>query len=165
MSQQLIVKLFEGCKGRAVPSVGICKILPSNPFRGVRERTQPGDHVSSRAVKICHSRSRQRRNAQTSLMVWQFDNHVAPCQFLRRQGDEGASQAALKNGLYNGVLYENLDRNKASSWKKARSPLPTTRVRVDICGPHQDIRRHVSSEEDKSSIDMYNNDVGKRFMK
>jgi hypothetical protein len=28
----------------------------------------------------------------------------------------------LKNGLYNGVLYENRDRNKASSWKKARYP-------------------------------------------
>ena len=30
--QQVIVKLFEGLKGRAVPSVGICKILTSNPF-------------------------------------------------------------------------------------------------------------------------------------
>ena len=28
----------------------------------------------------------------------------------------------MKNGLYNGVLYENRDRNKASSWKKARYP-------------------------------------------
>jgi hypothetical protein len=37
MRQQLIVKLFEGLKGRAVSSVGICKILTSNPFRE-RER-------------------------------------------------------------------------------------------------------------------------------
>jgi hypothetical protein len=58
----------------------------------------------------------------------------------------------LKNGLYNGALYENRDSNKASSWKKARSPLPTPRVRVDICGPHQDIRRHVSSEEGKARV-------------
>jgi hypothetical protein len=35
--QQVIVKLFEGVKGRVVPSVGICKILTSNPFRGMRE--------------------------------------------------------------------------------------------------------------------------------
>ena len=30
MRQQLIMKLFEGLKGRAVPSVGICKILTSD---------------------------------------------------------------------------------------------------------------------------------------
>jgi hypothetical protein len=35
--QQVFVKLFEGLKGRAVPSVGICKILTSNPFGGMRE--------------------------------------------------------------------------------------------------------------------------------
>ena len=63
MSQQPVVKLFKGLKGRAVPSVGICKILISNPLRGVRERAQPRDHLSSRAVKSCHSRRRQRRNA------------------------------------------------------------------------------------------------------
>jgi hypothetical protein len=37
--QQLMMTLFEGSKGRAVPSVGICKILTSDPFRGVRERS------------------------------------------------------------------------------------------------------------------------------
>jgi hypothetical protein len=31
----------------------------------------------------------------------QFNNHAAPGQFMRRQGVEGVSQAALKNGLYN----------------------------------------------------------------
>jgi hypothetical protein len=35
--QQITVKLFEGLKGRAVPSGGICKILTSNPFGGMRE--------------------------------------------------------------------------------------------------------------------------------
>jgi hypothetical protein len=29
---ETVVNLFEGLKGRAVPSVGICKILISNPF-------------------------------------------------------------------------------------------------------------------------------------
>jgi hypothetical protein len=38
MRQQVIVKLFEGLKDRAVPGVGICKILTSNPFGGMRER-------------------------------------------------------------------------------------------------------------------------------
>jgi hypothetical protein len=47
------VKLFKGLKGRAVPSVGIGKILTSNPFGGMRERTQPRNQVSSRAVKVC----------------------------------------------------------------------------------------------------------------
>jgi hypothetical protein len=35
--QQVIVKLFEVLKGRTVPSVGIRKILTSNPFGGMRE--------------------------------------------------------------------------------------------------------------------------------
>ncbi len=35
--QQGTVKLFEGLKGRAVPCGGICKILTSNPFGGMRE--------------------------------------------------------------------------------------------------------------------------------
>jgi hypothetical protein len=35
--QQVTVKLFEGLKGRAVPAGGICKILTSNPFGGMRE--------------------------------------------------------------------------------------------------------------------------------
>jgi hypothetical protein len=35
--QQVTVKLFEGLKVRAVPSVGIGKILTSNPFGGMRE--------------------------------------------------------------------------------------------------------------------------------
>jgi hypothetical protein len=63
MSQQPVVKLFEGLKGRAVPSVGICKILISNPFGGMRERTQPRNHLSSCAVKRCPCRCRQRRSA------------------------------------------------------------------------------------------------------
>jgi hypothetical protein len=61
--QQVIVKLFEGVKGRAVSSVWICKILASNPFRGMRERTQPRNQVSSHAVKRCHARCWQGRNA------------------------------------------------------------------------------------------------------
>ncbi len=35
--QQVTVKLFEGSQGRAVRGGGICKILTSNPFRGMRE--------------------------------------------------------------------------------------------------------------------------------
>jgi len=35
--QQVTVKLFEGLKGRAVPSGGICKILTSSPFKGMNE--------------------------------------------------------------------------------------------------------------------------------
>ena len=62
MRQQLIVKMFEGLKGRTVPSVGICKILTSNSFGGVSERTQPRNHLSSRAVESCHSRCWQRCN-------------------------------------------------------------------------------------------------------
>jgi hypothetical protein len=31
------MKLFEGLKGRADPSDGICKILTSSPFGGMRE--------------------------------------------------------------------------------------------------------------------------------
>ena len=34
--QQVTMKLFEGLKGGAVPSGGICKILTSNRFRGIR---------------------------------------------------------------------------------------------------------------------------------
>jgi hypothetical protein len=33
-------------KGRAVPSVGIWRILTSHPFRGVRERIQPKNKTS-----------------------------------------------------------------------------------------------------------------------
>jgi hypothetical protein len=35
--QQVTVKLLKGLKGRAVPGGGICKILTSNPFGGMRE--------------------------------------------------------------------------------------------------------------------------------
>jgi hypothetical protein len=55
MSQQLIVKLFEGCKGRAVPSVGICKILPSNPFRGVRNPSRrPCERIATPSGRSGH---------------------------------------------------------------------------------------------------------------
>ena len=36
--------------------------------------------------------------------------------------------------------------------KNARSPIPSSRVKTGICGPHQDIRRHVSSEEGKALV-------------
>jgi hypothetical protein len=36
--------------------------------------------------------------------------------------------------------------------KKGRSPIPSCRVKTGICGPHHDIRRHVSSEEGKALL-------------
>jgi hypothetical protein len=40
--------------------------------------------------------------------------------------------------------------------KNARSPIPSSRVKTGICGPHQDIRRHVSSEDrvDQQTYDL-----------
>jgi len=115
-------------------------------------RTEPGDHVGSRAVKSCHARSRQRRNTQTTLMVWQFDNRAAPSQFLYSQSAECVSQAALENGQYNGVLYENRSRNRAILLKNARSPITTSRVKIDIDGPHHDVRRYVTREEGQARV-------------
>ena len=52
MRQQLIMKLFEGLKGRAVPSVGICKILTSDTFRGSRKRcTAAASSVRSKGAR------------------------------------------------------------------------------------------------------------------
>jgi hypothetical protein len=81
MHQQLIMKLFGGSKGRAGPSVGICEILTSGPFRGMRERMEPSNQFSRRAVESCHSGCLRRRDAQAAHMVWQFDNHAAPLQY------------------------------------------------------------------------------------
>jgi hypothetical protein len=72
-------------------SFWICKILTSDPIRGVRERIQSRNQLSSRAVESCHSRCLQRLNSQTTLMVWQFDNHAAPCQCVRGQGVESVA--------------------------------------------------------------------------
>jgi hypothetical protein len=49
-------------------------------------------------------------------------------------------------------MYDNRDRNKASSLKNARSPVTTPRVKIDICGPHQDVRRHIACEKGKTSV-------------
>ena len=43
--QQVTVKLFEGLKGRAVPSVGICKNLTSNPSSMVPWQANNGTNL------------------------------------------------------------------------------------------------------------------------
>jgi hypothetical protein len=53
------------------------------------------------SLKSCHPGSGQRRNAEATLMMGQFDNRAAPFQNIRRQGVIGGSQAALKNRFDN----------------------------------------------------------------
>jgi hypothetical protein len=84
MRAHRIMKMCEGLKDRVVPSGGIFKILTSDTFRYMRERIQSRNQVICCAVESCHSRCLQRINDQVPLMVWQFDNHAAPCQFLDR---------------------------------------------------------------------------------
>ena len=49
-------------------------------------------------------------------------------------------------------MYENRDRNVTRSLKNARSPIPSSRVKIGICGPHHDVRRHVSGEKCKARV-------------
>jgi hypothetical protein len=53
----------------------------------------------------------------------------------------------------NWALYENRDRNIITrSLKNARSPIPSSKVKTGICGPHHDVRRHVSGEKRKARV-------------
>ena len=36
--------------------------------------------------------------------------------------------------------------------KNARSPIPATRGKIDICGPHHGVRRHVAGEKCKARV-------------
>jgi hypothetical protein len=80
-------------------------------------------------------------------MVWQFDN-LANSWTVRVS--KGGSQAPLQNGKYNCVLDENRSCNNSRSLNNARSPISTPRARIDICGPHHDVRRHVAGEKCKA---------------
>ena len=44
------------------------------------------------------------------------------------------------------------DRNNTKSLKNLRSPIPTPRVKTDICRPHDDVGRHVPGEKCKARV-------------
>ena len=49
-------------------------------------------------------------------------------------------------------MYENGGNNNARSLNNARSPSPSPRARIDICGPHHDVRRHVACKKCNSRV-------------
>ena len=52
-----------------------CLLRRPGPLELASRRSRPG----ARSIESSHSRCLQRRNAQTTLMESQFDNHAAPC--------------------------------------------------------------------------------------